>query len=459
MAIYLLIITIFIIVVARFFRQDSKFNLIVFLFTYIFVFGLLELSSLPNIAIKTFIDVLFLFVLFNLFRVNVSISNTLGLFIIFTLSIIFSLFINQSDIYHSLTFLRIYLFSYIIFLFFYNTNLSDKKWFIFNKVVVFLFLLQIIASIYKFFFIGITEKELIGTIDTTGGAYSTTLPIFAISFIISFFLVEGRRIKYVILIFCFLFMGFVGAKRAIWFYTPILFILAWYLYTRVTISKINSSKNLTILILLLLVASGIFIFAGKYSRTLNPENRIGGEFNPEYIKDYTIEYTFSESQSGQVSIGRGANFIRIIKKISNAPPLNLLFGFGPDAVKGSSTYGEGIWGEFGINGPVTGFSANLVQIGLIGSFFVILVLSLGFKTFFKLAKTESSPYWKSIALGGSVSSLMIIIDYFTYSSSFFNTVFALSFTYFYLLGMMLNRQRIKKYMFENKITTIIPSAI
>lgn len=454
MAINLLIVIIFIIVIGRSFTVNIKLNLARLLFTYIFIIGLLELSGLPDLIIKSLIDLLLLFTLFYLLQTRSIKIPGLNLFLLFSFGLIFSILINNSDIYHSLTFFRIYLYAYIIFLYFYNLRLSDKAWLDFNKLLVWLFILQILASIYKFSFIGITEKQLIGTINTSGGNYSTTLPLFAISFLISFYLFIKRKTKYLLLILGFLFMGFVGGKRGIWFYTPILLLISYYIYIKISNKNIASRRNASIFFLLSIFAVGLFVFAGKYNRSLNPENKFGGVFDPEYITEYAVEYTFSGRNGNEANTGRGTNFILTIDHLLHAPLPNLLFGFGPDALKGSSTYGEGIWGEFGVNGPVTGLTANLIQIGLFGSTIIIIVFFLLFKAFYKIAQLERTPYWKAIATGGAIASIMILIDYFTYSGSFLNTIFALSFSLFYVLGMLESRKRFRNvgYLTTNLVT-------
>ena len=426
----------------RIVHLNTKFYLIQFLLIYVFYFGLFEYFGVPSLLLKIIIDGFFLVLLTIYFARYEKYTPGFTLFILLTLIVVFSTVLNESNLYHSFTYYRTFLYPYLLFVFVFNSTLPEKKWKELNHFLTVLFIIQIFASLYKFVFLGITEKGLIGTITTSGGVYSTILPLFAISFLISSFLFYERRRRYIYLIIAFLFMGFVGAKRGIWLYFPMILISSLYFFQRITQIPVFSRRLVFVGLTILIVGFGAVYLGGKYNRSLNPENRIGGSFDLEYISNFAIEYSFHESEYGEISYGRAANFISVLEYMYKSPVMNILFGFGPDAAKGTSTYGEGIWGEMRIAGPVTGLTLLLVQLGLAGVFIILTTFYFIGRFFYTLTKTIMIPYWKSFAFAGFLIIILFFFDFLTYSSSIISTIFPLSFTLFYILGVLLRNKNV-----------------
>ena len=414
------------------------------LFVYVFIFGALEYLGLPDFLRKFLIDILIFFLLvLQVQKKNYKIPG-LKFFLIFTIILIFSAIFNSSAIYPTFTYYRTFLYPYIIFLAIYNLKMDQLRWQSFTKFIFSLFILQIFASVFKLIFIGIDEKVLVGTVSTLGGTYSTIVPLAAIAFVISFLLYEKQSLrKYIILIFGFLIMGFVGAKRGIWFYVPLTFLIAAFSYSKIAGRKLLSKSRINVVILII-AFSGIVIYLGaKYSPTLNPNKTFGGNVDMDYLKNYAVEYTFAQSNYEKTSQGRGANTLTIFKDLSNSNLVNILFGYGPEAGKGVGTYGEGIWGELGINGPITGLSYHLVQLGIL---FIILITLLSYRlsqVFYKYTIIEHDLYWKIMNFGAFLVTIVFILDFFTYSSSFINSIFPLSFSFAYFSAIIFKRNKIR----------------
>lgn len=424
---------------------NLRINIIMLLLVYIFFFGIVEILDPPNFVLKFSIDVLLLLSITYLIINRRRIIPGKLLFFLFFIIYLFSILINNSELYPAATFLRVFLLPYLFFLIIVNLNVEQRIWRNFNKLIISLFLAQIIFSFIKFITVGVNEKVIIGSISVSGGTLSTMIPLFAISFLLSYYLHE-RKTKYLLIIAGFLFMGFTGAKRGIWFYTPVLILLAWFLYIRLNHLKIFTRRSAGFLIPALLFIPAIFYFGVRYNPTLNPEKKIGGEFDMEYVNQYVIEYTFDESENLDVTHGRGANFLRVLNRLFHGNPIHFILGYGPDAAKGVRTYGEGIWGEFGISGPVTGFSTHLVQLGILGCLIIILAFSNVFQIFKKIYQHTGDPLLRIVTFGGGMATILFFIDYFTYSSSYLTTTFPISFTYFYILGYAINRYRNLKAM-------------
>lgn len=427
-------------------RSYSEFLLKV-LFLYVFLFGILEYFGLSEFIRKFMIDILIILLL--IVQINKAKYKFPGLrwFIALSTLIFSSSAFSLSALYPSFTYYRTFLYPFIVFVIVYNIKMCESDWLIFNKFIFSLFILQIAASVIKLIFIGVSEKLMIGTISTSGGVFSTMLPLSAVAFIFSFFMIYRQDLKYILLVTGFLFIGYMGAKRGIWIYTPIILISGIYFYIRITSSfeRKKISKKLMRLTIFIIIFSAItLIFGAKYTRSLNPENIKGGQFDINYLQEYAVEYTFATSENEQYTLGRGANFLSVMRQMLNAQPINSLFGYGPESGKGVRTYGEGIWEYLGVNGPITGLTYHLVQIGLIGTTILLLILLRIAIFFFRIARKERQKYWKSFIFGTFMIFIVLIADLFTYSNAFITTIFPMSFTLAYLSALVLKRSTFQK---------------
>lgn len=430
----------------KYFQSSSiQIALIKILFTYVFLYGILEYIKVPVEFIKFPIDIIIFLIILGLLSHRPYIIPGLKWMVLFLAVFTLSFLLHNSEIYPSFTYLRTFLYPIIILISIINLKASERELFKLNRYIIILFILQVVASFYKLAFIGINEKKLIGTITIDGGAFSTMLSLFALSFVISFYFLDNNKRKYLILGAGFLFFSFMGAKRGIWIYFPVLVLISLYYYTNLKGSalKISVLRNYLFTIIGVII---VFLFGLRYSPTLNPEGQMGGEIDLEYFQNYAYDYTFNTSEYSDYSLGRGANTIKAIKHFILEDPVDFLFGYGPAISKGVPTYGFGIWGDIGIYGPVTGFTYNLIQIGFVGTLFILFTFFAITRFFYKYSKFEKNNYWKAIGFGGLLASIVAIMDYISYSSTFIATLFPISLSYFYVLGLIFKRKYRIKYI-------------
>ncbi len=177
--------------------------------------------------------------------------------------------------------------------------------------------------------------------------------------------------SYLIVILGFLIMSYSGGKRGIWLYLPLMMFIALFYSIKIHKVKFKLEKLIFAGTIILSISIFALVFGAKNTKTLNPQNVIGGQFDPDYIQKYAIDYTFSNKSDGSFSTGRGTNLINVSKKLLDSDWNIILFGFGPEAGKGVSLYGEGIWQKLGVNGPVPGITYHMVQLGFLGSLIVL----------------------------------------------------------------------------------------
>lgn len=149
-----------------------------------------------------------------------------------------------------------------------------------------IFLVQILISVLKFIlFNGRQIESLVGSMSIIGGAMGTTIPI--LGFIILWFYRNGRMTrKDWLFVAGLLLVGFTTGKRAVWFVLP--FVIAAFM---VYVQGIRLNKYIVLGVMAIPV---VFYFGARLTPTLNPEHKVWGSFDLEYMFDYAETYQFGE---------------------------------------------------------------------------------------------------------------------------------------------------------------------
>ena len=256
-----------------------------------FCMGLLQIIGVPSFYLN------FIIALLTVIAFKQSIepkNNSIKvpyplLYLVYLLFISNCLTIIINENYSELT-LKYLINFWIPFLFFFSVyNLQKIKRNNLLKIDSFiykLFLLQIFASIVKFVLTG-QRENYIGTISITNGALSTIVPLMAITFLFADYL-YNKRIKSIILIFGFLFMAWVGGKRAIWYVLPIFISIEFFFYYRLQKKRFIDFKYLFQNIAIIIPVFIIISFAVRFMPSLNPEGVYSGSFDSEHMYNYAI---------------------------------------------------------------------------------------------------------------------------------------------------------------------------
>ena len=255
-------------------------KLIKLLFIFTFFSGLFETIGVPTIIIRAAIElnVLCLMIILILNKTDHKIITPgIKLFFLFSLVIFISFLFFQASPLRTLLYYRFYLSPYILLVAVVQLPIKCIDIYSINRFLVKLFLLQIFVSVIKAITIG-HQEAYIGTISTHEGTLSTLVPLFAICFIMSFFMIKKlSKKKYLLLIIGFLFMGWAGDKRAIWFFTPLIIALAYWGYHKfLEVNKIMFLKIIKVNIVFIVIGTCTVIIGGKYISSLNPDGIVGG---------------------------------------------------------------------------------------------------------------------------------------------------------------------------------------
>jgi hypothetical protein len=281
----------------------------------------------------------------------------------------------------------------------------------------------------KVFFVGIGE-EAIGTYATHGGGPSLVIPLMAISFLFAFYFYYKPSVWYIVLAVSFVAFGVIGGKRGLFLFIPVV-VLFLGMYMRERFKKAA---------LYLVIAGIMTILTGYISirlmPTLNPQHRVGGQMDLDYVKNYLLHYTMARYEGA--SGGRVITTIQIYEILRADGLPGLWFGLGPGSFietrfqELKTTYVEtrALPIEYGVPGS----SWLALQVGYFGSFiyhlFIIVILIYAARFF----KSESDPYWKSYALGIVGFSFVMFLVSMTYWSVFIDDM--LPMVYFILVGFL-----------------------
>jgi len=421
--------------IRRLFLTNSILTIIILL---VFFIGILNLLHVTTFYINLLIEGLVLVLLLN---TNSSV-NKIGkpfripggrIFGLFTLIIFISVLINKSDLYQSYLYFRFFLTPFLFMLIIVNINLSEQKQLKLIEFIEYLFVFQIIATVFKLFIIGRLEHP-IGTIIIAGGGVATYLPLIAAGFLLSKYYIYNKNRIYLYLLFAFPIIAFASQKRGAFIFLPIIFILFIYILGKVEGRSKSLYKKFKYFISLSLMALFLLAFASKTTRTMNPENTTSGSFDLSYLFESSVEYNTLE---GELSLGRFASFKQVNNVMLSSDLKNKIFGFGPETLKGINR-GDGRFEKFGVGGTYPGISYQFIQIGILGGLLCSLIYLYFGVRIYRFLKIENDRYWKSFGTGSLMMIFLFFIDYFTYSITFL-TVYAFSFSIAIAFGIIMKR--------------------
>ena len=363
-----------------------------------------------------------------------------------SLIVIFSFYLNNSSTISSLSYI-LYFFPGFLFYFFIRKKIFfENQIKSLNKLFFFIFLIQIPASVIKLIVVG-QQEAVIGTMHYSAGSLNTIVPLIAISMLFSFYLFFRRKYTFLFLIMGFLFMGWTGEKRGIYFYLIILSFFTIISYSRLqNFNVLSKVKSTFIKIPLLILSLFIILYVGvKFSPTLNPERILGGSFDIEYLINYIYSYSYQTNEDG-LGGGRLSALISSFTFFINESDIKtLLFGMGPDVLIGSS-FDDGSQYDFGVASfmGINGWTTSLMSTGFLGAItFTLTYLYIMFKTF-KITSSETDKYWKATSFGIYLVCFVFLLDFFTYTKASFHSV-PLNITLFYFFSVLINRNSLLKY--------------
>lgn len=279
---------------------------------------------------------------------------------------------NSNFILYGL-FLMQYLEIPLLFFAFLNARFSDREFNFITHLIYLLAISQIFASVIKFFLVGVCEPY-IGTMSSHQGGITTIFSIAAFGSALVFYFLHHRK-SYLWIAFGFAAFAMIGAKRASTFYIPLMYLITLVLCKYIFGKHFKASGYYIRGILLIPI---LFYLMARTNPSFNPEQKVWGKFDLEYILFYSDSYLSGEMASNELQdvVGRGSAFAVIHEEMLSHRFYQFLFGNGAGEliISGFNPNNQSAGGiadfttqKYGVGyGLAAGYLQLLVQVGILG---------------------------------------------------------------------------------------------
>lgn len=403
----------------------------IILWFIVFFYGIIELIDFyPIPIIRGLVPLIVIILFLNIIRKKRLIIPHISIFLFFTFTCIISAIINNINLSNFIKFFNFFLIPYLYLIVIINEN-NLKLLKLIKKLILFLFFLQIPASIIKYILVGQSE-EYIGTISVREGSLSTIIPMIAISYLFSQYLYRRNKIN-ILFIVLFVLFGLIGGKRAIVFFVPSLIIFQYLVHN--LFMKINFKYTLRNAVFALIIGSLLVYIMVRLNPSLTPEDKIGGSFDINYVLEYTEKYTAMDnplsSGKSKYKLRRIEGFLYFANYLYSQKPITFLFGEGAGKlITGGKNESRPMVYYYNVRyGGRMGLIYLYLQIGLVGSilFLIMIIKMLNF-----VLKNRQDNYY-FLAFVGFWFTIMLDISLYSKVSIVFFPIIGILFTSFAFL--------------------------
>ena len=329
-------------------------------------------------------------------------------------------------------FYRLMLMFYLFYLALMNLQMRESEIRLLDRLIAILFLIQIPASFVKFALIGMKEGQGVGTMSVQSGSLTTVFTIVALPAAFGFYLVHRRRAYLAAMVGFFLF-GFIGEKRGIVFFLPLMLMCVLFFYLKYYAKRRRlaiSTLTLKYGFLAVVVACVALYVTARGIYSLNPDGRAGGRFAPGFLWDKAVVYSTRADEyihianpvirAHAVVYGRLAGPKQAVAVACQKGVGNALLGFGPGCAIESSLiavddYHEMIAIEYGIGKHLVGLPWLFLQTGLLGSLSLLALYGSFFALGLRKMRVARTPGDNALALAFLTVNIALAVDFFVYS--------------------------------------------
>ena len=362
--------------------RQSLFALLIVLMAFngVFSFWIPHGTQLLNVV--TALLSTYLLVQNEVWKHFVYIKYLVAAFLIFSIYFICdNVFVHMNDLLFVFSQYSKYYVPFVcLLLFIYYTNKNIAYIGYYNHLWGTILLIQVLMSLYKYLLVGHHWEGMVGTFGGVyGGGTGTSFPLVALCWVAINSNMDIRKWKSWLFIAGLLFLGIATGKRAVILLFPILFLVL-----SVYVCKKKYSNRVWVVIA---AAPVLFYFGVRLTPTFNPENKVWGSFDLEYMLNYTENYAMGEVEAGEERehytgrVGSALAFWNIFKDIDTYTSKTLL-GEGVERAYTSAENRERydqFGRDYGLNhrGDITGILMTCIGIGVVGVvLFIIYYWSL-----------------------------------------------------------------------------------
>lgn len=410
-----------------------------------YVFGVTRLGNLPGdsnlsrLIVETLVIVNFAWAACTR-RLRFPVGS--GWFMAFVAWATLSALVTQgaSDWYVGLRYSRYTLYALLLYAVAGNCHFSSRQLLLIRRVITFLFVLQLIATLYKLFILGNRAEWRVGTITLGGGILATIFPLVAMGACMGYYFYIRPSWWSMLLGYGFGIIGFASGKRAIYFIMPAFFAINLLLFNALERRRVTASSNRRLVWHIL--GCSLLVLPASLSAMRNSGLGHSAEHASslrEFIGaavDYAGEYDTGWSRHGGAT-GRTSASLTVIGNLGTAPATEVLFGLGPSSFYGGPQRpnGTGAFRAFDISYGIVGWSHTSISIGLPGVLFLMLGYGSALISLFRRVRSHVFvPYRGWTAFAGLSGGGALLYEYFFYGSSL-TGIGAISFFVLFAVGL------------------------
>jgi len=347
---------------------------------------------------------------------------------------------NGLSVVSLLLFLRKVLRFYLLAIILINSNIDDLSMRKINRLIVWLFVVQIPVAAVKLWFYGQGEQA-IGTYAFRSGGNSTIIPLIAVSFLFPYYYLYRKSLYNILLGVGFLAFGVMGGKRGIAILMPLVVLFASWCVRR-SLNRRGLSRKTSVIFLTSIVGSMLSVYlVSRLVPRLNPDREVWGTFSVAYSIDRLLERT-SMSQDGLVT-HRAAATKATVDSLRHRGMPAVLLGLGPGSVMKSifdqydTRYVKRV-DDLGILYGITAFVWLAFQVGICGTVAWLGFLVYAFVLLSRIVKSETNTYWKAFHVGMMSFSFVALLISSAYNANLIIGDLT-SFLYMVLLAFSMRR--------------------
>jgi len=322
---------------------------------------------------------------------------------------------------------RYTLYTLVVYFIAWNCTLRQSEVIAITRLIVKLFILQIVSSVIMLLILGEQVEWRVGTLSISGGELATVFPLVALGFAMGWYFFVRPRWWVLVLGIGFGVVGYASNKRAIYFLVPVFFVVNVALYLlihrRMAVKPLRTSivlhGLLTGMVGIVALVFGMMNtggFADIFSQTGVSRESASGVLN--FAEDYN-----SNVRADSSAWGRNAASAVILVGVVTEGPGRLLFGWGPDALPSDNELNPVVtkagFSPLNVFYGIVGWSRDAISIGLVGSLFYLLAYASVFRTVFIAMKRPAlNRYARMLGFGACSGVLAVLVCYFIYASNF-----------------------------------------